>query len=74
MLAQGRGFERSASSTAWKRESLRLPARRTISPVTTAIVGARRPDQIEGTIAAASFVLSDSEYQQLRNFAETTVA
>jgi aryl-alcohol dehydrogenase-like predicted oxidoreductase len=42
--------------------------------VTAAIVGARRPDQIEGTIAAASFALSDSEYQQLRNFAETTAA
>jgi aryl-alcohol dehydrogenase-like predicted oxidoreductase len=42
--------------------------------VTAAIVGARGPDQIEGTIAAASFTLSDGEYQQLRTFAETTLA
>jgi aryl-alcohol dehydrogenase-like predicted oxidoreductase len=42
--------------------------------VTAAIVGARRPDQIEGTIAAASFRLTDGEYRQLRSFAETTLA
>jgi hypothetical protein len=41
---------------------------------TAAIVGERRLDRIEGTIAAASFLLSESEYQQLRNFAETTLA
>jgi aryl-alcohol dehydrogenase-like predicted oxidoreductase len=39
--------------------------------VPAAIVGALRANQMEGTIAAASFVLSGSEYQQLRNFAET---
>jgi aryl-alcohol dehydrogenase-like predicted oxidoreductase len=42
--------------------------------VTAAIVGARRPDQIDGTIAAASFTLSDTEYRQLRTFADATVA
>ena len=42
--------------------------------VTAAIVGARRPDQIDGTIAAASFTLSDGEYRQLRSFADTTLA
>jgi aryl-alcohol dehydrogenase-like predicted oxidoreductase len=42
--------------------------------VTAAIVGARGPNQIEGTIAAASFTLSDGEYRQLRTFAETTLA
>jgi len=42
--------------------------------VTAAIVGARRPDQIDGTIAAASFALSDAEYQKLRAFVEKTLA
>jgi predicted oxidoreductase len=42
--------------------------------VPAAIVGARQLHQIEGTIAAVSFVLSHSEYQQLRNFAETIAA
>jgi aryl-alcohol dehydrogenase-like predicted oxidoreductase len=42
--------------------------------VTAAIVGARRPDQIDGTIAAASFALSDAEYQKLRTFVEKTLA
>jgi aryl-alcohol dehydrogenase-like predicted oxidoreductase len=42
--------------------------------VTAAIVGARRPDQIDGTVAAASFALSDDEYRQLRIFAETRLA
>jgi aryl-alcohol dehydrogenase-like predicted oxidoreductase len=42
--------------------------------VTAAIVGARRPDQIEGTVAAASFTLSDDEYRQLGTFAETRLA
>jgi aryl-alcohol dehydrogenase-like predicted oxidoreductase len=38
--------------------------------VTAAIVGARRADQVDGTIAAARFSLSDSEYRQLRDFVE----
>jgi hypothetical protein len=38
------------------------------------MVGARQLHQIEGTIAAVSFVLSHSEYQQLRNFAKTIAA
>ncbi len=42
--------------------------------VTAAIVGARNPNQVDGTIAAASFSLSDNEYQQLRSFAEKTLA
>jgi aryl-alcohol dehydrogenase-like predicted oxidoreductase len=42
--------------------------------VTAAIVGARRPDQVDGTIAAASFSLSENEYQQLRSFADSTLA
>jgi len=41
--------------------------------VTAAIVGARRPDQVDGTFSAASFTLSESEYQELRSFAEKTL-
>jgi aryl-alcohol dehydrogenase-like predicted oxidoreductase len=36
--------------------------------VTAAIVGARRPSQIEETIAAAEFRLSEREYEQIRQF------
>jgi aryl-alcohol dehydrogenase-like predicted oxidoreductase len=46
-------------AVAW---TLRKPA------VTAAIVGARRADQIEGTIAAASFRLSKDEIAQIDDF------
>jgi aryl-alcohol dehydrogenase-like predicted oxidoreductase len=42
--------------------------------VTAAIVGARRPDQVDGTIAAASFALTDEEYGEVRGFAQETMA
>jgi aryl-alcohol dehydrogenase-like predicted oxidoreductase len=42
--------------------------------VTAAIVGARRPDQVDGTIAAASFALTDEEYREVRGFAQETIA
>jgi aryl-alcohol dehydrogenase-like predicted oxidoreductase len=42
--------------------------------VTAAIVGARRPDQVDGTIAAASFALTDEEYREVRDFAQETLA
>jgi aryl-alcohol dehydrogenase-like predicted oxidoreductase len=42
--------------------------------VTAAIVGARRPDQVDGTIAAASFRLTDEEYREVRDFARETLA
>jgi aryl-alcohol dehydrogenase-like predicted oxidoreductase len=42
--------------------------------VTAAIVGARRPDQVAGTIAAASFALSDEEYREVRGYAQETIA
>lgn len=48
--------------------TLRNPA------VTAAIVGARGADQVDGTIAAASFSLSDSEYNQIQEFAKATLA
>ncbi len=37
--------------------------------VTAAIVGARRPSQVDGTIPAALFRLSDTEYEYLRDYA-----
>lgn len=36
--------------------------------VTAAIVGSRHPGQVEETIAAAEFRLSESEYEQIRQF------
>jgi aryl-alcohol dehydrogenase-like predicted oxidoreductase len=42
--------------------------------ITAAIVGARRPDQVDGTIAAASFELTDGEYREVRGFAQETIA
>jgi aryl-alcohol dehydrogenase-like predicted oxidoreductase len=44
---------------AW---TLRHPA------ITAAIVGARRPDQIDGVIPAASFRLSDEEIARIEEF------
>jgi aryl-alcohol dehydrogenase-like predicted oxidoreductase len=41
--------------------------------VTAAIVGGRRPDQVEGTFPAASFRLSEQEYRELRDFAERSL-
>ena len=49
---------------AW---TLRLPA------VTAAIVGGRRPDQVEGIIGAAEFRLSDDEITEIENFARASV-
>jgi aryl-alcohol dehydrogenase-like predicted oxidoreductase len=42
--------------------------------VTAAIVGARRPDQVAGTIAAASFALTDEEYREVCGYARETIA
>jgi aryl-alcohol dehydrogenase-like predicted oxidoreductase len=36
--------------------------------VTAAIVGARHPSQVEETIAAAEFRLSEREYEQIGQF------
>lgn len=49
---------------AW---TLRLPA------VTAAIVGGRRPDQVEGIIGAAEFRLSADEITEIENFARANV-
>jgi aryl-alcohol dehydrogenase-like predicted oxidoreductase len=44
---------------AW---TLRYPA------ITAAIVGARRPDQVDGTLAAASFRLAPDEIAKIDEF------
>lgn len=36
--------------------------------ITAAIVGARRPEQIDGTIAAATFVLEPEEFSRIGAF------
>ncbi|WP_348267158.1 aldo/keto reductase [Edaphobacter paludis] len=42
--------------------------------ITAAIVGARRSDQIEGTIKAASFRLTEEEYQRITAFLDANPA
>lgn len=42
--------------------------------VTAAIVGARRPDQVDGTFPASSFTLSEEEYAHLRSAADRLLA
>ena len=42
--------------------------------ITAAIVGARRADQVEGTIKAASFRLTDEEYQRITAFLDANPA
>lgn len=49
---------------AW---TLRLPA------ITGAIVGGRRPDQVEGIIGAAEFRLSEAEIDEIEKFARPNV-
>ena len=44
------------------------------SAVTAAIVGARRPDQVDETIKAASFRLTDAEYRRITSFLESNPA
>ncbi len=58
-IGDARGVEAGVVATAW---TLADPA------ITAAIVGARRPEQIEGTIAAASFVLEPEEFSKIRIF------
>jgi aryl-alcohol dehydrogenase-like predicted oxidoreductase len=61
-IGEKHGVEPGVVAIAW---TLRQPA------VTAAIVGARRPDQIEGTIAAATFRLSAEELAQIDEFNRT---
>jgi aryl-alcohol dehydrogenase-like predicted oxidoreductase len=58
-IGQKHGVEPGVVAVAW---TLHNPA------VTAAIVGARNPRQVEGTIPAATFRLSGEEFAQIENF------
>jgi len=42
--------------------------------ITAAIVGARRPEQVDGTVAAASFRLSEQEFSRVTEFIDSNPA
>jgi aryl-alcohol dehydrogenase-like predicted oxidoreductase len=42
--------------------------------ITAAIVGARRPDQVDGTVKAANFRLSDAEFARITGFMDSNPA
>jgi aryl-alcohol dehydrogenase-like predicted oxidoreductase len=42
--------------------------------ITAAIVGARRPDQVDGTVAAADFRLSEQEFRRVTEFIDSNPA
>lgn len=58
-IAQTHDIEPGVVAIAW---TLRHPA------ITAAIVGARRPDQVDGTISAATFRLSQDEVTKIDEF------
>ncbi|HTD56418.1 MAG TPA: aldo/keto reductase [Silvibacterium sp.] len=58
-IGKTHGIEPGVVAIAW---TLRNPA------ITAAIVGARRPDQVDGVLPAAKFRLSDAEVQRLEGF------
>ncbi|MBT9333363.1 aldo/keto reductase [Paracidobacterium acidisoli] len=61
-IGSSHGVEPGVVAIAW---TLRHPA------ITAAIVGARRPDQIDGILPAATFRLSDEEAAQLEQFLQS---
>ena len=58
-IGREHGVEAGVVAIAW---TLHNPA------VTAAIVGARRPDQVDGIVPAASFRLSEEEYERIHEF------
>jgi aryl-alcohol dehydrogenase-like predicted oxidoreductase len=64
-FAEERGHTVVQLAVAW---TLANPA------VDVAIVGARRPDQIEGTAPAAEFDLSDEDLQEIENIMQDAIA
>jgi aryl-alcohol dehydrogenase-like predicted oxidoreductase len=58
-IGTARGVEPGVVAIAW---TLRQPA------VTAAIVGARRPEQVDGVLPAATFRLSESEIVRIENW------
>jgi len=58
-IGKEHGVEPGVVAVAW---TLRHPA------ITAAIVGARRPDQVDGVLPAATFPLSDAEAERIETF------
>jgi aryl-alcohol dehydrogenase-like predicted oxidoreductase len=58
-IGTSRGVEPGVIAVAW---TLRHPA------ITAAIVGARRPDQVDGVLPAATLRLTDKEAEQIESF------
>jgi aryl-alcohol dehydrogenase-like predicted oxidoreductase len=58
-IGESHGVEPGVVAIAW---TLRNPA------ITAAIVGARRPDQVDGVLPAATLRLSDEEAERLESF------
>jgi aryl-alcohol dehydrogenase-like predicted oxidoreductase len=58
-IGQQHGVEPGVVAIAW---TLRQPA------ITAAIVGARRPDQVDGVLPAATFRLSESEIVRIESW------
>ncbi len=58
-IGREHGVQAGVVAIAW---TLRNPA------ITAAIVGARRPDQVEGTLPAATFRLSDAEAERIERW------
>jgi aryl-alcohol dehydrogenase-like predicted oxidoreductase len=58
-IGRDHGVQAGVVAVAW---TLRNPA------ITAAIVGARRPDQVEGTLPAATFRLSDAEAERIERW------
>jgi aryl-alcohol dehydrogenase-like predicted oxidoreductase len=58
-IGNSRGVEPGVIAIAW---TLRHPA------ITAAIVGARRPDQVDGVLPAATLRLSDEEAERIESF------
>jgi aryl-alcohol dehydrogenase-like predicted oxidoreductase len=64
-IGSSHGVEPGVVAVAW---TLHHPA------ITAAIVGARRPDQVDGTVEAANFRLSDAEFARITGFIESNPA
>jgi len=63
-IGNGHNVEPGVVAIAW---TLRHPA------ITAAIVGARRPDQVDGVLPAATFRLSDQEIAKIEEFSKASL-
>lgn len=64
-IGSSHGVEPGVVAVAW---TLHHPA------ITAAIVGARRPDQVDGTVEAANFRLTDAEFARVTEFVDSNPA